>query len=67
MFLAPLAEPEELVSSATSLGEKPVAAGLQLPVALGQVGVGPPQVRHVRCVYSVIGWQVPNKVLELLW
>lgn len=35
LFLAPLAEAEELVSGAASLGEELVAAGLQLPVALG--------------------------------
>lgn len=67
MFPAPLTEAEELVSSAASLAEKPVAAGLQLPVALGQAGIGPPQVLHDRCVYSIMGWQFPYKVLELLW
>lgn len=67
LFLTPFAEPEELGSGTASLGEKLVAAGLQLPVALGQAGIGPPQVFHDRCVHSVMGWQFPNKVLELLW
>ncbi len=67
LFSAPLAEAEELVSGAASFGEKLVAAGLQLPVALGQAGIRSPQVFHDRCVYSVMGWQFPNKALELLW
>lgn len=67
LFSAPLAEAEELVSGAASFGEKLVATGLQLPVALEQAGVRPPHVFHDRCVYSVMGWQLPNKALELLW
>ena len=67
LFSAPFAQAEELVSSAASFGEKLVAAGLQLPVALAQAGIRPPQMLHDRCVYSVMGWQFPNKALELLW
>lgn len=67
LLLAPPAEAEELVSGAASLGKELFAAGLQLAVALGQVGIGPPQQFHLGCVYGVIPWQVPNKVLELLW
>lgn len=66
LFLAPLAEAEELVSGAASLGQELLAAGLQVPVALGEVGIGPPQQLHVGCVHGVTRWQVPNKVLELL-
>lgn len=64
---APLAEAEELVSDAVSFGEKLVAVCLQLPVALEQVGVRPPQVFHDRCVYSIMAWQFLHKALEFLW
>lgn len=67
LFSAPLAEAEELVSGAASFGGKLVAPGLQLPVALQQAGICPPQVFHGRCVYGVMRWQFPNKALELLW
>ncbi len=67
LFPAPLAEAEELVSSAASFGKKLVATGLQLSVALGQAGVCPPQVLHDRCVHGVMSWKLPNKALELLW
>lgn len=67
LFSAPLAEAEELVSGAAGFGEKLVAVGLQLPVARGQAAIGPPQVFHGRCVYSIMGWQFPHKALELLW
>lgn len=67
LFSASLAEAEELVSGAASFGKKLVATGLQLPVALEHAGIRPPHVFHNRCVYSVMGWQFPNKALELLW
>lgn len=67
LFSASLAEDEELVSGAASFGEKLVATGLKLPVALKKAGIRPPQLFHDRCVYSIMGWQFPNKALKLLW
>lgn len=67
LFSAPLAEAEELVNGAAGFGQELATAGLQLPVALQQAAVRPPHVFHHRCVHSVMGWQFPNKALELLW
>lgn len=64
---APLAEAEELVSRAASSGDELLAVGLQLPVALLQASIHPPQVLHDRCVHSVVDWQLPNEASELLW
>lgn len=46
LFPASPAQTEELVSCAMSFGEKLVAAALQLPVALEQPSIHPPQVFH---------------------
>lgn len=64
---ASLAKTEELVSGATCFVKEQATRGLQLPIALEQTPIHPPQVLHDRCVHGVMGWQPSNKTLELLW
>lgn len=61
LFVAPLAEAEELVHRSLGLEEELLHAALQLLVAALEIRIHCPQMHHGRCVQEIIHRQPLHK------